>query len=93
MLNQRINELARQAGLNAPYGSEHRGLRDFDYMQFAELIVAECLTTVESVYTPVLGNGDLMQDPHWDGYVQCGVDVMAKIKTKFNATTGVTGAN
>ena len=38
----RIKELAREAGLNAPYGSDHEGLRDFDYRKFAELIIREC---------------------------------------------------
>ena len=42
-MNERIKELARQAGLNAPYGSDHEGLRDFDYRKFAELIVKECI--------------------------------------------------
>jgi hypothetical protein len=40
--NERIKELAIQSGLNAPYGSDHEGLRDFDYRKFAELIVQEC---------------------------------------------------
>ena len=42
MMNERIQEFALQAGLNAPYGSDHEGLRDFDYRKFAELIVREC---------------------------------------------------
>jgi hypothetical protein len=41
-MNERIRELAEQSGLNAPYGSDHEGLRDFDYKKFAELIVQEC---------------------------------------------------
>jgi hypothetical protein len=41
-MNDRIRELAEQAGLNAPYGSDHEGLRDFDYKKFAELIVRDC---------------------------------------------------
>ena len=41
-MNERIRELAIQSGLNAPYGSDHEGLRDFDYRKFAELIVREC---------------------------------------------------
>ncbi len=45
----RIKELAKQSGLNAPYGSDHEGLSDFDYRKFAELIVAECLAQVDKV--------------------------------------------
>jgi hypothetical protein len=47
MMNERIRELALQAGLNAPYGSDHEGLRDFDYRKFAELIVRECLSIAD----------------------------------------------
>jgi hypothetical protein len=47
-MNERIRELAEQAGLNAPYGSDHEGLRDFDYKKFAELIVQECASIIES---------------------------------------------
>jgi hypothetical protein len=47
IMNDRIRELALQAGLNAPYGSDHEGLRDFDYRKFADLIVRECVTVLE----------------------------------------------
>jgi len=40
----KIKELAIEAGLIAPYGSDREGLRDFDYRQFAELIIKECLS-------------------------------------------------
>ena len=46
-MNERINQLAREAGLIAPYGSDREGLRDFDYRMFAELIVRECVGIVE----------------------------------------------
>ena len=42
-MNERINQLAREAGLIAPYGSDHEGLRDFDYRMFAQLIITECI--------------------------------------------------
>ena len=45
-MNERIKELAIQSGLNAPYGSDHEGLRDFDYRKFAELIIVECATVI-----------------------------------------------
>jgi hypothetical protein len=41
-MSERIKELARQAGLIAPYGSDREGLSDFDYREFANLIVKEC---------------------------------------------------
>jgi len=46
-MNERIRELAIRSGLNAPYGSDREGLRDFDYEKFAELIVRECVTVLE----------------------------------------------
>jgi len=52
-MNERIRELAIQAGLNAPYGSDHEGLRDFDYKKFAELIIKEC---VEVANKTVIGS-------------------------------------
>lgn len=37
-----IKQLAIQAGLNSPHGSDHEGLANFDYRYFASLIVAQC---------------------------------------------------
>jgi hypothetical protein len=42
-MNERIRELAVEAGLIAPHGSDREGLRDFDYRMFARLIVKECI--------------------------------------------------
>jgi len=42
-MNERINQLAREAVLIAPYGSDREGLRDFDYRMFAKLIITECI--------------------------------------------------
>jgi hypothetical protein len=47
MNDQLIKDLARKAGLIAPYGSDREGLRDFDYRMFAELIVQECANVGE----------------------------------------------
>ncbi len=47
MNDERITDLARRAGLIAPYGSDHRGLRDFDYMMFAELLIKECANVID----------------------------------------------
>ena len=43
----RIKELAQQAGLIAPHGSDREGLRDFDYRKFADLIIQDCLQKIE----------------------------------------------
>jgi hypothetical protein len=48
-MSERIKELARQAGLIAPYGSDCEGLRDFDYIEFADMIVRDCMLICEDV--------------------------------------------
>jgi len=40
--DDRIKELAKQSGLIAPHASDHEGLANFDYRQFAKLIIEEC---------------------------------------------------
>ena len=42
-MNELIRDIAIEAGLIAPYGSDHEGLRDFDYRKFAELLIKECI--------------------------------------------------
>lgn len=62
MEKKSIRELAREAGLIAPYGSDHEGLRDFDYRKFAQLIIAECEKVVDAYFDecePWLKPGDL----------------------------------
>jgi hypothetical protein len=80
-MNERIKELAEQAGMNivddkfSTYGKFAE--------KFAELIVAECLRQVEEQYKPVLEDEVMMKDTHWDGYVQCGVDSYVAIREHF----------
>lgn len=45
-----IRELARRAGLMAPYGSDREGLANFDYRKFAELIIEECTKVVDEYF-------------------------------------------
>ena len=80
-MNERIQELARQAGLNAPYGSDHEGLRDFDYKKFAELIVKECVQTLRD-NTPVLDENESVED--WNrGYIRAMLDCEHHIQEHF----------
>lgn len=53
-MNERIIQLAVQAGLIAPYASDREGLANFDYRKFAELIVLEC----SSICYKSFENGD-----------------------------------
>jgi hypothetical protein len=45
-MNERLLELAKQAGLKKDHGSDREYLGDFDWREFAELIVHECIDTV-----------------------------------------------
>jgi len=82
-MNERIKELAGQA-TTIEYGVDNGfDCVTFDKEKFAELIVAECLKKVEEEYKPVLEDKEMMKDPHWDGYVQCGVDSYVAIREHF----------
>jgi hypothetical protein len=54
-MNERILELAKRAGLKKDHGSDREYIGDFDWRQFAELIVVDCIKVVDE--TP-LGYGD-----------------------------------
>ena len=54
-MNERMLELALQAGLAKEHGADREYIGDFDWRQFADLIVQECVMVVDS--TP-LGYGD-----------------------------------
>lgn len=41
-MNDRILELAKQAGLKKDHGSDREYIGDFDWRQFADLIVRDC---------------------------------------------------
>ena len=60
-MNERIRELAIQSGLNAPYGSDHEGLRDFDYKKFAELIVRESIVDFYRRYLDLDNEEDISE--------------------------------
>lgn len=92
-MNERIRQIAMQAKLgpalllhhwgtvNALTDSEQAELQQLE--KFAELVIAECMAQVEGQYLPVLEDETMMQDTHWDGYVQCGVDSVVAIREHF----------
>lgn len=88
-MNERIRELAKQAGVLIDWGEDIKVGRwgiggKYENMQkFAELIVRECMLQVEEQYKPVLEDKEMMKDTHWDGYVQCGVDSYVAIREHF----------
>jgi hypothetical protein len=78
-MNERIKELAREAGLLA-YNPEGPPTK---LEKFAELIVQQCMNQVREQYLPVLEDEIMMKDTYWDGYVLCGVDSYVAIKEHF----------
>ena len=47
-MNERLIELAKQAGLKKEHGSDREYMGDFDWREFAELIVQECVSKIEN---------------------------------------------
>lgn len=81
-MNERIQELAEEAGMRRPVMGE-ASLARFDYEKFAELIIKECMEQVKGQYLPVMEDKEMMKDTRWDGYVQCGVDSVVAIREHF----------
>jgi len=50
-MNERIRELAKQAGLKKEHGSDREYIGDFDWREFAELIVRECAEVADNADT------------------------------------------
>ena len=86
-MNERIQELALQAGLQLGTVLENYTTPiktiTMEQRKFAELIIQECMQQVKEQYQPVLEDETMMKDTHWDGYVQCGVDSYVAIREHF----------
>ena len=48
-MNERIQELALQAGLKKDHGSDREYIGDFDWRLFGDLIVQECLDQIDKI--------------------------------------------
>ena len=46
-MNERMLELARQAGLKKDHSSDREYIGDFDWRLFGDLIVQECILTIQ----------------------------------------------
>ena len=45
-MNERIQHLAEQAGLKKPYGSDQEYIGDFDWREFARLVVQDSMNAI-----------------------------------------------
>jgi hypothetical protein len=70
-MNQRILELALQAGLKKEHGADREYIGDFDWRQFADLIVRECVQ---------IGGPE---DSYTDEWFKAKADSVNKIKKHF----------
>ena len=52
-MNEIVLELAKQAGLKKEHGSDREYIGDFDWREFAELIVRECAKFCDEVIKEV----------------------------------------
>jgi hypothetical protein len=50
-MNEQLLELAKQAGLKKDHGSDREYIGDFDWREFAELIVRECAELIDNKVT------------------------------------------
>jgi hypothetical protein len=47
-MNQRLIELAKQAGLKKDHGTDKEYIGDFDWQAYADLIIRECCAICDS---------------------------------------------
>lgn len=76
-MNERVLELAKQAGLKKEHGADREYIGDFDWRKFAELIVKECVKEIEFQYG---GGSDQPMDNEWDRAIEC---VSSMVKYRF----------
>ena len=81
-MNERIKNLAEQAGWDYSKIERRNQTENFDEQKFAQLIVAECIEQVRGQYVPVLEDKEMIKDTHY-GYVQCGADSVVAIREHF----------
>ena len=84
-MNNRIKELAEQAGfvdyvVLGRIESKERVLETF-----AELIIQECYQAVRSRCDGVLEDEEMMKDQYWKGYVSGSYDAASEIRQCFDS--------
>jgi hypothetical protein len=64
-VTERLLELARQAGLKKPHGSDIEFLADFDWRDFAKLVIEECSELTL----------DYKSDDHYNGWLDYRTEI------------------
>ena len=87
-MNERMLELAKQAGLKKEHYSDREYIGNFDWRQFAVLIIQECVDQCEQVVTIadtkakstlVTPAGRMLHEGMWGGAINC----IAQIREHF----------
>ena len=72
-MNERVLELAKQAGLKKEHGADREYIGDFDWREFAELIVRQCINIACEYDKPKLSGPGLAIacniESHFDIYI------------------------
>ena len=89
-MNERLLDICIKAGINTwPFNEGgYISLDESELVKFADMIIKECLNQVQEQYQPVLEDTEMMKEPLWDGYVQCGVDSYVAIREHFYGEYG-----
>lgn len=59
-MNERMMDLARQAGLKKEHGSDREYIGNFDWRMFGELMIQDCVTQVALLGISNFENEDIM---------------------------------
>jgi hypothetical protein len=83
-MNERMLELAKQAGLKKEHGADREYIGDFDWRQFAVLIIQECVDQCEQIATDadkkansklVTDAGRMLHEGMWGGAMNCSAQI------------------
>ena len=84
-MNERIKELAEQAGFMEAWFSESGDDCEREIKKFAELIVQECIDRVRAQYIPV--RDQLDRTEREQGIVECGVNSVIALEELVQEST------
>jgi hypothetical protein len=84
-MNDRIKELAEQAGLVDYVVLGRIESKESVLETFAELIIQECYEAVTSRYKALLEDEEMMKDQYWKGYVSGSYDAASEIRQCFDS--------
>ena len=82
-MNERILELAKQAGLKKTHGADREYIGDFDWRHFADLIVQECAELFADQKYMILNPHEPFANERVRALKEHDKDTVKKIKEHF----------